>query len=214
MNEVKETGGARIGMANATWPFATLSVDKRKLSLNASIIGNLIFKPSDITSIEPYTEIPIIGKGIRINHTVKNYKQKVIFWTFKNPNKVINQIELTGFLSNTEEISVKEEKEFSDYQSKGGFPIRKWVGILIIAIWNVLFFYDFYNFSEEKMPLGKGAQTATGFIFISCLLILLLEPVRNLVLKEGRKLEDIRKLLLFIMLITGIMFLQISTFIN
>ena len=39
------------GMANATWPFATLTVNKNELQLKASIIGNLVFKPSDIIAI-------------------------------------------------------------------------------------------------------------------------------------------------------------------
>ena len=68
MNELQLTGGARIGMANATFPFATLKVNKDKLELNASIVGNLTFQASDIISIEPYTMIPILGQGIKINH--------------------------------------------------------------------------------------------------------------------------------------------------
>ena len=79
------TGGARIGSSNATYPFANLYVDKEILKLNASIIGNLIFEPKDIISIEPYVSIPLIGQGIKINHRVEKYNSKVIFWTFKRP---------------------------------------------------------------------------------------------------------------------------------
>ena len=38
-------------------------VNKDRLELNASIIGNLVFQPSDIISIEPYSMIPIIGQS-------------------------------------------------------------------------------------------------------------------------------------------------------
>ena len=103
MNEIKETGGARIGMANATWPFATLKVTKDKLELNASIIGNLVFKPSDIISIEPHSSF--ISSGLKINHRVSNYKNLVIFWTFGNVNSLILKIEQTGFLNNNDPIS-------------------------------------------------------------------------------------------------------------
>jgi len=92
MTELKVTGGARIGFANASWTFATLKVSKNQLELNASIIGNLLFQPSDIISIIPYSKIPILGQGIKINHKVETYKKKVIFWTYKNPELVINQI--------------------------------------------------------------------------------------------------------------------------
>ena len=76
------TGGARIGRANATFPFATLSVDKHLLKLNASIVGNLIFQPKDIVSIEVYGKIPVLGQGVKINHNVESYNPQVIFWTF------------------------------------------------------------------------------------------------------------------------------------
>ena len=101
MTELNLTGGARIGMANATWPFASLKVTKERLDLNATIVGNLVFRPEDIVSIEPYYMIPILGQGIKINHRIPKYKEKVIFWTFKNPNEVIRQIKQTGFLDNS-----------------------------------------------------------------------------------------------------------------
>jgi hypothetical protein len=83
------TGGVRIGMANASFPFAELYVDKEILKIKASIVGNLVFQPKDIISIKPYTSIPIIGSGIKINHRIENYNSKVIFWTFKNPSSVL-----------------------------------------------------------------------------------------------------------------------------
>ncbi len=59
------TGGARIGRANATYPFANLYVDENILKINASLTGNLIFQPQDIISIKPYASVPVIGKGIK-----------------------------------------------------------------------------------------------------------------------------------------------------
>lgn len=77
MTEVKETGGARIGKANATWPFATLTVNREKLQLNATILGHLVFKPTDIISIVPYSGF--MSSGIKINHKVSNYKTNIVF---------------------------------------------------------------------------------------------------------------------------------------
>src|ERR1700744_4031648 len=98
--ELKETGGARIGNANATWPLATLTVTSGELQLKASLIGSLIFLPEDIISIEPYVQIPFLGQGIKINHRVAAYNPKVIFWTFVPPAQLISRIEETGFLKN------------------------------------------------------------------------------------------------------------------
>ena len=73
MNELKLTGGVRIGMTNITWPFATLTGTNARLDLNASIIGNYPFTADHTVSIEPYYSIPlIIGQGININPTVVN----------------------------------------------------------------------------------------------------------------------------------------------
>ena len=64
--EIKKTGGARIGMMNATWPFATLKVNKNRLELNATILGNLVFTPQDIISIESYGLVPVRTKAYSI----------------------------------------------------------------------------------------------------------------------------------------------------
>lgn len=210
MNELKEIGGARIGMANATWPFANLTVNENRLTLNASIIGNLTFKPSDIISIEPYSVIPLLGQGIRIHHKVNNYKEKVVFWTFKSPQELINKIEQTGFLNNTQPISSEDEQEIAKQQSVGGFPIKTWFAIAVVVIWNLLFLYDFQNRIEGDLPIGNGAKCALAFVFGTGLLLLISEPFRQVILKKGRTLKDIKKFVLFLMFITGIMLLQFS----
>lgn len=98
MNEIEIKGGARIGFSNSSFPLATLKVNKDRLELKVTFIGTLTFQATDIISIEPHIVIPFIGQGIKITHMVPNYKKKVIFWTFKNPQLVIRQIESTGFI--------------------------------------------------------------------------------------------------------------------
>jgi hypothetical protein len=60
------------------------------------------------------------------------------------------------------------------------------------------------------MPLGNGARLAIAF----ALALLILKPFRQLVLKEGRTIKDVKPFLLFLMLITGIMFLALSAIPN
>lgn len=208
MQEIKLTGGARIGMANATWPFATLKVNKNQLELNATVIGNLVFQPSDIISIEPYTQIPFLGQGIKINHSVQTYNQKVIFWTFQNPHSVLEQIRQTGFLAHSNQEQVHSKKEILQRQQSGGNPIKKPVIIGAIILWNLLFLMDFIPFLQGKIegpPLDKGAMTALGLLFLSALLSLVSSDFRRLILKEGRKLEDIKKFSIFLMILSGFM---------
>jgi hypothetical protein len=214
MTEVKETGGARIGMANATWPFATLTVNREKLQLNATILGNLIFRPGDIISIVPYSRF--ISRGIKINHKVPKYNHNIIFWTFGNPHEIIKKIEQTGFLNNTTPITGDFGESMTKAQSQGSFPLKITAAIAIVVIWNVLLLIDFQDFFGENKAgpyLGDGAQLASGFLLLICILLLTVEPVRRLILKEGRTISDIKKFIYFLMFISGFMLL-ISTLTN
>jgi len=73
-------GGAHIGWANATWPFAKLNVTSNRLELNTYLLGNFIFQPMDIISIVPYSGASPFKNGIKIIHSVENYNQKIVFW--------------------------------------------------------------------------------------------------------------------------------------
>jgi len=213
MNELQLTGGARIGMANATFPFATLKVNKDRLELNASIVGNLTFQPSDIISIEPYTMIPILGQGIKINHKVSGYKERVIFWTFKDPNSVVRQIQETGFLNNQNTSEQKIDKNIIEKQATGGFPIKKGFAIGVIVVWNLLFLSDFIPFflsNKEGIPIGNGVLAAIGLLFLTALLSLISADFRRLILKDGRELNDIKKFAIFAMIISGFMLLNLG----
>ena len=209
MTQLNLIGGARIGMANATWPFASLKVTKERLDLNATVLGDLVFRPEDIISIEPYYMIPILGQGIKINHRIPKYNNKVIFWTFKNPNEVLRQIKQTGFLDiSSSEITPQNSEIIAEKQKKGGFPIETPFAVAVVVLWNIFFIMDFLKFTagdSNGIPIGKGAITALGLVFLTCLLILVSKEFRKLALKEGRELKDISKFLYFIMFICGFM---------
>lgn len=215
MDKLEITGGARIGIANASWPFATLKVTKDKLELDASIVGNLVFQPKDIISIEAYTMIPLIGQGIKINHRIANYNSKVIFWTIKDPSIVLNQIRQIGFLENIDSvISDTDALIIQQQQQVGGFPIKKSVAIGIIVLLNILFLSDFVKFfaSDKKgFPLENGATIALATLFIISLLSLISKDFGKLILKEGKSIKDINKFLYLLIFVTGIMLIGILT---
>jgi hypothetical protein len=208
MDKLEITGGARIGMANATWPLATLKVYKNKLELNASIVGNLVFQPKDIISIKTYSLIPIIGQGIKINHRIANYNSKVIFWTFNDPSAVIDQIRQTGFLDNIDSTVTDNDLLIIEQQKSGSFPIRKSVAIGIVVLWNILFLSDFLKFSDsgkKEIPLGIGSTIAIGTLFLLSILSLISKDFSRLILKKGRTIQDINKTLYLIIIICGFM---------
>jgi hypothetical protein len=209
MTDIEETGGAKIGLAHATWPFAKLTVNKNILQLNASIIGNLYFRPSDIISIEPSSFLS--GAGVKINHRVEKYSSTVIFLT-SGSSDLIRRIEATGFLQNTDALPAEVESEITQYQLGGWFPIKWSAAIAFIVIWNLLFLADLLGYFGKKnnMPLGNGARLALAFAFLFALALLISGPFRQLVLKEGRTIKDVKLFLLFLMLLSGIMFLALS----
>jgi hypothetical protein len=90
----------------------------------------------------------------------------------------------------------------------------KWpAAIAFIVNWNILFLGDmlgYFGKTDNRIPIGIGAQSALAFAFLFALATLLLEPFSRLVLKQGRKAGDIKSFLLFLMLITGVMFTMIS----
>ncbi|MFD1604850.1 hypothetical protein ACFSJW_06005 [Flavobacterium artemisiae] len=208
------TGGARIGMSNASFPLADLYVDKNVLKINASIVGNLVFQPNDIISIEAYSSIPVIGNGIKINHRIEKYSSKVIFWTFKNPITVINEIRKTGFLDNIQSEITAADLEIINRQNQGGFPIKKPVAIFYVVIWNALFLSDIIPFflqeKQEGFPIGNGIKLALAIVFVSAILTLVSAKFRSLILKERRELDDIKKFVYLLLFISGMLFLQFS----
>lgn len=213
MNELNLTGGAKIGMVSATFPFATLKVNKDLLELNVSLVGNLVFQPSDIISIEPYTLIPVLGQGLKINHKVSNYQKRVIFYTFKNPNSILWQIQEIGFLGNENQTNPKIERTIIDKQANGGFAIKKGFAIGAIVVWNVLFLTNFIPFfpdEKERLPIGIGVLTAVGLLFLTALFSLISSDFRRLILKEGRELKDIKKFAIFAMILSGFMFVYLG----
>ena len=210
MYDIEETGGANIGFGRATWPFAKLMVNKNELRLNASILGNLYFRPSDIISIESSSLFS--GAGIKINHRINGYNAKVIFLT-SGSRDLIKRIEDCGFLNNTGAIPADVEMEIAKYQSSGSFPMKWSAVIVFVVVWNALFLGDqlgYFGHTNNRIPIGIGTHLALAFAFLFALATLISQPFSQIVLKEGRTAKEIRSFLLFLMLISGFMFTMAS----
>ncbi|WP_300672751.1 hypothetical protein [Soonwooa sp.] len=196
------TGGARIGLSWASYPFVSLYVDKSILKINASIVGSYFFRPEDISSIEAYTLIPILGQGIKINHKVPQYSSKIIFWTFQDPNIVLEEIKNTGFLNNINPKIKDESIKNNERPEMSGFLIKNNVAISFIILWVLLLLYDFVpfflNYSANKFPFGLGVISALSLLFVSALLVLFSEKFRKLVFKDGKKLSNNNIIYLFL----------------
>ncbi|RED26798.1 hypothetical protein BD847_0723 [Flavobacterium cutihirudinis] len=206
------TGGARIGRANATYPFADLYVDKDVLKINASIVGNLVFQPKDIIELKEYKSIPLIGNGVKVIHRIENYSKEVVFWTFKDPRFVLNEIKKTGFLNNVNSNLSDADLEIMKRQNQGGFPIKKPVVVVSVIVWNLLllsaFIPAFLNPDPKGFHFGIGVNIALALLFLTSVLILVSKSFRKLILKEGVEFQDIKKFIYFIILLSGMLFLS------
>lgn len=200
---------------NATWPFATLTVTRDLLQLNATILGNLKFIPQDIISIEPYSTLPLFGKGIRINHRVGRYYKKVIFWTTEKPEEVIQQIRRTGFLDNNNAPLAEEDRiKIIEERKAGGFPIKIPVALAVVAAWNVLLITDVLrslSSGNRGLALGYGSIIALAMIFLLSLLTLVSEKFSALILRKGRTRKEMKNFLIFLMFVAGFMLFSVLT---
>lgn len=215
MNELKVTGGARIGFANATWPLVTLTANAHALTVNAGMVGNCIFLPGDVVSIRPYSGFG--SSGVEIIHTVKGYSKTVIFWTSDNGNKLIDRIEDTGFFdTDLEAIDAAEVAIIREHQRLGSFPFKWSFFIALGVFWNVFFLLDFYRFFFIKklqgIPLQYGALVAMGGMALTFVLLLVSANFRKLALKKGRQVSDIKSTVVFILIIVSLGFIMEITF--
>lgn len=205
MENVKVSGGARIGFMKATWPFITLEADSSKLQLKTSFFGNFIFKKEDIISIEPYSVF--LSTGVKINHRVSHYNKDIIFLTMGDSHDLIERIRRTGFFSGIKPILPETENNIEYGNNQVGFPLKRSVAIGAIVIWNLLFLYDFGTFFLMGMsgfPLGIGSRFALAGVIFFCGSLLISESFRSLVLKEGRSIEGMKKAVVFIMMVCGL----------
>jgi len=98
-------------------------------------------------------------------------------------------------------------------QQQGGFPLKTTAAITIVVIWNILFLMDFLNFfgkQEGVFTLGLGAQLGLGFILVTCFLLLTFEPVRRIILKEGRSIVEIKSFVFLLIFVCGSMLLMLT----
>ena len=146
---------------------------------------------------------------------VEKYNSKVIFFK-SGSSDLISRIESTGFLDNNNALPADVEAKITRYQLGGSFPMKWSAVIVFVVIWNLFFLGEQLGYFTKKgnMPLGNGARLAMAFAFLFALALFISGPFRQLVLKEGRTIKDVKLFLIFLMLLTGIMFLVITALPN
>lgn len=91
-----------MGGGNATWPFATLTAKPNELILKVTFFGTYTFPSRHVLKIEKYVLIPFMGWGVKIEHDISSYPQKIIFWYLGYPKTVLAYIAASGFTGKPE----------------------------------------------------------------------------------------------------------------
>ena len=73
-----QIGGARIGLFNATWPFAKLVASPEELIL--WVVGiKFTFPKGSIVTLSPYSAV--FSQGLRIDHRGIRAPRFIVFWS-------------------------------------------------------------------------------------------------------------------------------------
>lgn len=195
MDEFSVTGGARIGLVNATWPFAKLIVSTTHLRL-CSLIGTYEFLPRHVVSLERYGSIPFFSSGIRIAHARSDYPPKIIFWYLGNPETLIHRIGETGFSPTAPANSALKVREF---------PVRSIAILLSLLAWCGLFLLDRSFPRGTAFQPGLFALTALLLAFLVCWRTRTSPTIQKMILKDGHSVNEIKAFLLLVQIVVGIL---------
>jgi hypothetical protein len=188
---VSATGGARIGWANATWPFAKLVASARGLRLSG-LLGTYNFQPGDVVSLERYGSIPLFSSGIRIVHVRPEYPSKIVFWC-SGPTALIEEIQNAGFSPDAPPIHQSLRRRF---------PVR-WTFILFfLLVWNgALLLGDSFDRIARVSPLPWLSPLLMAFMI--CWGIRVSRTLQKLVLRDNHFVKEIEAYLRLIQFVSG-----------
>jgi hypothetical protein len=193
---LKITGGARIGWFNATWPFAKLSASSQQLSISGIFIGSYNFSPDQIAAFEPFGFIPVLSSGVRIVHTVQDYPEKIIFWCFGSPQRLIQRITKIGFIPIAPRAQVPHRE---------GIAFRWSFLILAVVVWNALFILDGFVPWKESKGLGLYSFLAVALLFLTALALKFSNRFQTWVIKPGRSIAEVRSVVVLVLVVSSIM---------
>lgn len=180
------TGGAKVGWTKISYPFAKLFVAPSFINLHVGFITfkeDYLFSPDDIISLEKFVVIPYVAWGIKINHTISDYPEKVIFWSFKNPDDLLKQITSFGF---------QAKANPSTFVKRVGSPIHGFVLLTIVML-------GYAAFTKDAKPAHETIGLFSSIYIISLFAFVFLADkinfIKSLIVKPNRNLNELGPLL-------------------
>jgi hypothetical protein len=194
-SEINARGGTRVGWFNATWPFATLSATANRLSLSCGVFGSWKFSPEDVVRLESYGSIPILSSGIRIVHANPQYPEKVVFWCFGSPDRLIRRIGELGF---------RPRATAAQIVHRATNPLRWSFIITALAVWNALIIVDTSALGDDSHKPGVLSLLAFALLFLTAFGLTRFSEIQALVLKPGRSVSEILPMVRLIQFISSV----------
>ena len=176
MREIRRTGGGNAGAVQATWPFASLTVNRNQLLLRIALAGSYAFSPDDVVAIEEHGRLPFLASGIRIVHINLEYPKSLIFWYMGSKSELVKAIQNTGFLPNG------NPDRLEGFPS--GFPVHWPVVVGLVVVWNALFLTDRYV-NQEPSTLSF---LAIVLMMVFSWTMLNNRLLQDIVLREGHRI--------------------------
>lgn len=200
MREIAVTGGARIGIVNAAWPFAKLFASLARLKLTC-LLDTYEFEPCDVVSLERYGSIPLFSIGIRLLHARPDYPSKIIFWCIGNPEELISRIREIGFLPTAPASSQIRWR---------GIPFRWGAILFFILAWNGLFLLNGAISSGSKNQPGVLTLAPLLFVFLAGWGIKRSPTLQNIALSDGRSINEVKGFLSLLQTISALLLVVFS----
>ncbi len=187
-NSFRVDGSASVGWIHARG-LAQLTATPETLNLSIILLGEYQFTPGNVVAITRYAIFPWWGMGIRIQHTVADYPERILFLSWRGPAKLLAGIHDAGFEGKAPLISMPIRK---------GLPIR-WQAIFGIALLATGCAYLGSLDSQFAPPL----KIAPAFLFVVAVLRSVF--LQRLILRPGRSIGELKPLLNLLCFVFGIL---------
>jgi len=181
---------ARIGGVRANFPGIKLSVSPDELTLKVPLLSTYRFAPTDIVSFEPNKGL--YGANVMIMHNVLDYPQKISFNYNGGAQALTLMLNQHGFIP----------KGVADPSLlRKGFPARWSFLFAAILLWNIMLVY-----SSLQNKFLLYSMIAIAVMFLLTLWLPRSQTLQNLVLREGRRIGEIKPTLNLLKWAAGIIF--------
>ena len=192
MATIKRRGGAQIGWLSASWPLASIEIAPKKLTVSS--MGSYTFSPVEVAGVEKVGSLPFISQGIRIHHTNRTYPERVIFYTLTGRDALVASIQAAGFSIGSPAT-----------QTARGFPLRVPAVLVVVVLWNILFFLDKPASLSGPWVPGKFVLLALALLFGLATLLPRSDRLQSVFMREDRDVGEISGALRLIQVVSGLM---------